>query len=446
MCSVLRVRSNKGHKESGFPGKFGAAARSFPRQRKESRVSPYFCQPMLAISEFTYELPAERIAQYPLAERDASKLLQWRAGAITHHHFRDLPALLTGNEILFFNNTKVIPARLYFRKPTGGLVEVFLLEPQSPNLVELAMRSTGPVAYRCTIGNLKRWAEGTTLERDLGTPEHGPCTLRVTLTDKAAMCVRFEWDAPFPFAKIIELAGVVPIPPYLNRASEALDRQRYQTVYGKKEGAVAAPTAGLHFTPALLERLQALGIAQEELTLHVSAGTFSPVKTEDALAHDMHSEQVVVRRSTVEALLSGRTVVAVGTTSVRTLESLYWFGVLLLQNPDALFVIDQNLAMTTPPSETPDKEAALNAVLRHFDRTGLPEVYGSTQIYIVPGYRFRICEGLITNFHQPGSTLMLLVAAFTGSEAWRDIYREALEGGYRFLSYGDSSLLWRHER
>lgn len=398
---------------------------------------------MLAISDFTYELPAERIAQYPLAERDASKLLQWRAGAITHHVFRDLPALLTGSEILFFNNTKVIPARLYFRKPTGALVEVFLLEPESPHLVEQAMRSTGPVTYCCTIGNLKRWAEGTTLERDLGTLEHGPCTLRVTLADKADKCVRFEWDGPFPFAKIIELAGMVPIPPYLNRASEALDRQRYQTVYSKKEGAVAAPTAGLHFTPALLEQLQALGVALEALTLHVSAGTFSPVKTEDALAHDMHSEQVVVQRGTVEALLSGRTVVAVGTTSMRTLESLYWFGVLLLQNPDAPFCISQTLALETPPENAPNKASALEAVLRHFDRTGLSEVYGSTQIYIVPGYRFRVCEGLITNFHQPGSTLMLLVAAFTGGDAWHGIYREALDGSYRFLSYGDSSLLWR---
>lgn len=400
---------------------------------------------MLAISDFTYELPAERIAQYPLAERDASKLLQWRAGAITHHVFRDLPALLTGGEMLFFNNTKVIPARMYFHKPTGALVEVFLLEPESPHLVELAMRSTGPVAYRCTIGNLKRWAEGTTLERDLGTPEHGPCILRVTLADKATMCVRFEWDGPFPFAKIIELAGVVPIPPYLNRASEALDRQRYQTVYSKKEGAVAAPTAGLHFTPAVLEQLQALGIALETLTLHVSAGTFSPVKTEDALAHDMHSEQVVVRRGTVEALLSGRTTVAVGTTSMRTLESLYWFGVLLLQDPDAPFFISQTLALEMPPEKAPDKASALQAVLQHFDRTGLSEVYGSTQIYIVPGYRFRVCEGLITNFHQPGSTLMLLVAAFVGGDVWRGIYGAALENGYRFLSYGDGSLLWRGE-
>ncbi len=400
---------------------------------------------MLAISDFIYDLPAERIARYPLTERDASKLLQWRAGAITHHVFRDLPVLLTGGETLFFNNTKVIPARMYFRKPAGTLVEVFLLEPESPHLVELAMRSTGPVAYRCMIGNLKRWAEGTTLERDLGTPEHGPCILRITLTDKAAMCVRFEWDGPFPFAKIIELAGVVPIPPYLNRASETLDQQRYQTVYSKKEGAVAAPTAGLHFTPAVLEQLQSRGIALEELTLHVSAGTFSPVKTEDALAHAMHSEQVVVRRGTVEALLSGRTVVAVGTTSMRTLESLFWFGALLLQNPDAPFVVGQTLAMDMPPDQIPDKQSSLEAVLRYFDRTGLSEVYGSTQIYIVPGYQFQICEGLITNFHQPGSTLMLLVAAFTGGDAWRDIYRAALEGDYRFLSYGDSSLLWRRD-
>ncbi len=394
---------------------------------------------MLSISDFHYPLPDERIAKYPLAERDASKLLEWRDGSIHHHVFRDLPERLAGDETLFFNNTKVIPARMYFRKPTGGLIEVFLLEPVAPHLVELAMRSTKAVEYRCMIGNLKRWAEGTTLERSLGET-----TLRVTLLDKADLHVRFEWDdARIPFAKIIELAGEIPIPPYLNRDAEALDAQRYQTIYSKKEGAVAAPTAGLHFTPAVLERLRTKGIGMEELTLHVSAGTFNPVKTDDALAHPMHSEQVVLRRQTLEKLIASRRVVAVGTTSMRTLESVYWFGVKLLSDPDAAFEIGQQTAIEPSTSDLPDRITAMQAVLDCFQRRGLDELYGNTQIYIVPGCQFHVCDALITNFHQPGSTLMLLVAAFTGGQHWRQIYQAALDREYRFLSYGDSSLLWR---
>jgi S-adenosylmethionine:tRNA ribosyltransferase-isomerase len=399
---------------------------------------------MLAINDFMYDLPDERIAKYPLPERDAAKLLVWCNGHIDHRIFSQLPDLLTGHETLFFNNTKVIPARLYFRKPSGGLIEVFLLEPSEPHLVELAMRATQSVVYQCTIGNLKRWAEGTTLSRNLDLGHGQQCCLRVTLLDKTAMTVRFEWDMPqLPFARIVEMAGVVPIPPYLNRDSEALDQQRYQTVYSKKEGAVAAPTAGLHFTPAVLEALQQKGIQLEELTLHVSAGTFRPVKLANALEHDMHSEQVIVRRSTIEALLQlDRLVVAVGTTSMRTLESLYWFGVALLRNPDAAFVIEQSTAFEAP-TQLPSKQEALQAVMDCLERRQWTELFGSTQIYITPGYTFRICEGLITNFHQPGSTLMLLVAAFTGGQAWRDIYSTAMAEGYRFLSYGDSSLLWR---
>jgi S-adenosylmethionine:tRNA ribosyltransferase-isomerase len=394
---------------------------------------------MLSISDYHYDLPDARIARYPLAERDASKLLEWRDGAMEHHVFRDLPALLSGEETLFFNNTKVIPARMYFRKPTGGLIEVFLLEPVSPHLVELAMRSTQMVEYRCMVGNLKRWAEGSTLERSLGDT-----TLRVTLLDKANMYVRFEWDnSRMPFAKIIELAGEIPIPPYLNRDAEALDTQRYQTIYSKKEGAVAAPTAGLHFTPAVLERLAAKGIGLEELTLHVSAGTFNPVKTENALEHPMHSEQIVLHRQTLEKLLASRRVVAVGTTSMRTLESVYWFGVQLLQDPDAAFDIGQQTAIEPYKGTLPDRSTALKAVLDCFQRRGLEELYGNTQIYLVPGCQFHVCDALITNFHQPGSTLMLLVAAFTGGDHWREIYQAALDSDYRFLSYGDSSLLWR---
>jgi S-adenosylmethionine:tRNA ribosyltransferase-isomerase len=394
---------------------------------------------MLSISDFHYQLPDERIAQYPLEERDASKLLEWRNGVIHHHVFRDLPERLTGEETLFFNNTRVIPARMYFRKPTGALIEVFLLEPVAPHLVELAMRCTQAVEYRCMIGNLKKWAEGSTLERSLGDT-----ILRVTLLDRSDLRVRFEWDdTHMPFAKIIVLAGEIPIPPYLNRDAEALDTQRYQTIYSKKEGAVAAPTAGLHFTPAVMERLRAKGIGLEELTLHVSAGTFNPVKTEDALAHPMHCEQVVLRRETLEKLIASRCVVAVGTTSMRSLESVYWFGVKLLHDPESSFEIAQQTAISANANELPDRTTALRAVLDCFQRRGLDELYGHTQIYLVPGCRFHVCDALITNFHQPGSTLMLLVAAFTGGDYWRQIYQTALDADYRFLSYGDSSLLWR---
>jgi S-adenosylmethionine:tRNA ribosyltransferase-isomerase len=397
----------------------------------------------IPINEYRYNLPDERIARYPLAERDSAKLLLWQQGQIAHHQFRDLQHLLSGQETLFFNNTKVIPARMYFRKATGALIEVFLLSPTLPALVEQAMRTRSEVHYECAIGNLKAWKEGTVLTREL---HHGDqlFTLQLELLDRATMLVRFSWDdTGIAFAQIIEMAGEAPLPPYLQRAAEDSDKTRYQTVYSKKEGAVAAPTAGLHFTPELLTDLKQKGIHTEELTLHVSAGTFRPVKTENALDHDMHTEQVIVRRSNVEALLLNRPVVAVGTTSMRTLESIYWYGVLLLEQADAEFEIDQYLPARYQNKPLPTLQEAAMAVLERLERNGQQELYGNTQIYIFPGYQFRVCDALITNFHQPGSTLMLLVAAFTGGDAWKTIYQTALEQDYRFLSFGDSSLLYR---
>lgn len=401
--------------------------------------------PILDVQDFRYELPDDRIARYPLPERDAARLLVWRAGRIEHRIFRALPELLDGTETLFFNNTKVIPARLFFQKDSGGIIEVFLLRPETPAVVDLAMRATGPTLWLCAIGNLRRWPEDITLEREL-IIDNQTIVLHATLLDRAGMRVQLHWDDPqLPFVKIVEAAGQVPIPPYLNRASEETDKSSYQTVYGKRDGAVAAPTAGLHFTPVLLERLRQKSLRTEELTLHVSAGTFKPVKTANALEHDMHAEQLVLRRSNVEALLDGRKIVAVGTTSLRTLESLYWFGVKLLQNPDAAFRIGKLEPYAYENDGLPALKEAVQAVMRRFERDQADELYGDTQIYIVPGYQFRVCDALITNFHQPASTLMLLVAAFTGGNHWRDIYCAAMDGGYRFLSYGDSSLLFRDQ-
>lgn len=400
---------------------------------------------MIAIADFQYELPPHRIAQYPLPERDASKLLVWKDQAIDHRTFRELPDLLPDEAVLFFNNTQVIPARVHFRKASGGLVEVFLLQPLQPALVETAMHSHEPVVYECTIGHLKRWAEGTTLCTPLSTETGAVCTLSATLVNKAQMHVRFAWDNPaWSFAEVVQRAGQVPIPPYLQRPADATDQLRYQTVYSEKEGAVAAPTAGLHFTPALLERLQAKGIGLAYLTLHVSAGTFRPVKTADALAHEMHREQVVVPKQAIEQLVAARTVIAVGTTSLRTLESLYWFAVALQTDPDAPFHIKQYTPYERPVGDSlPTRTEAMQRIVAYMNQHGLEVLQGDTQIYVIPGYRFRVVDGLITNFHQPGSTLMLLVAAFTNGHSWKQIYQAALANDYRFLSYGDSSLLWR---
>ena len=395
------------------------------------------------INDYDYPLTEERIARYPLTERDASKLLVWKNGAFDHSVFRQLPEWLSGSELMFFNNTKVIPARMYFRKETGGLIEVFLLSPAEPPVVDLAMRSGPGLVWACTIGNLKRWPEGVALQRVVEV-DGEPVTLTATLADRAAQWVRFSWDKPeLPFAKLAEASGEAPIPPYLNRAAEESDKTTYQTVYGKREGAVAAPTAGLHFTPAVLERLQQQGIRMEELTLHVSAGTFRPVKAQNAVDHDMHAEQVVVRRSNLEALMAGRSVVAVGTTSMRTLESIYWYGVQLLENPDADFRIEKLAPYSYAGASLPDLRTAAKAVLDAMAARNLEELWGSTEIYIFPGYQFRVVDALITNFHQPCSTLLLLISAFTGGDAWKEIYREALARDYRFLSYGDSSLLFR---
>lgn len=388
------------------------------------------------INEFAYPLPPDRIATFPLAERDQSKLLHYNQGKIQHRTFIDLPDALPPDSVLVFNNTKVIPARLHFEKETGATIELLLLQPVAPSpIMSVAMEAKGEVVWQCAIGNLKRWPNDMVLEKP--APDG---VIRAQLVDRAAGNVAISWQpATKSFAEVVQQAGITPLPPYIKRAAQAEDRNRYQTVYARWDGAVAAPTAGLHFTERVLQKLHARNTPQEFVTLHVSAGTFQPVKVSNAVEHDMHAEQVVITRKTIQALLQARNTVVVGTTSMRTLESLYWFGVLLHEQPNANFYIPKLYCYETTLQNI-SREQALHRILAFMDVQGVDELLGQTSIYLFPGYRFRMCDGLITNFHQPGSTLMLLVAAFIGQD-WKQVYQAALDHEYRFLSYGDSSLL-----
>lgn len=389
----------------------------------------------LNIDDYTYALPPDRIASYPLEKRDESKLLVYNKGEIIHEQFKSITDYLPDETLLFFNDTKVIPARLQFSKETGAAIEVFLLNPVSPSPLLLeAMQTEKTCSWICTIGNVKRWKEGSTLIRRITGG-----TLEAVLQNKENGVVQFKWNSGHTFADVINDTGETPLPPYLNRKAETSDRERYQTIYSHYEGAVAAPTAGLHFTPEVFKLLELKHVMTDFLTLHVSAGTFQPVKVKNAQDHPMHNEQVVINRKNIENILLDKFIVPVGTTSMRTLESLYWYGTKLLKDPDAIFTISQN----DPYAATgalPTRKEALTAVLDHMDKKKKDILTGETSIYILPGYLFRVCQGLITNFHQPGSTLMLLVAAFIG-EDWRKVYANALVNQYRFLSYGDSSLL-----
>jgi S-adenosylmethionine:tRNA ribosyltransferase-isomerase len=389
----------------------------------------------LDIQAFTYNLPDDRIARYPLSNRDASRLLLYSRGSLSHQKFADLAEHLPPNSTLYFNNTRVIPARLLFRKDSGSQIEIFLLNPVQPStLVAETMTATHSCTWECTIGNLKRWKESQVLHM-----HYGNGVLEARLIDRFRGLVELRWPGSDTFAEVVAKAGIIPLPPYLNRQAEESDKERYQTVYARFEGAVAAPTAGLHFTDTVLNALQRKGIIMEYLTLHVSAGTFQPIKTEDASQHQMHEEQVCVSLDTIESLLRAKTVVAVGTTSLRTLESLYWYGVRLMRNPESPFEISQEDPYQAAGS-LPSRADAFEKIRQHMTTRKVTMLEGYTSIYIVPGYTFRVCDGLITNFHQPGSTLILLIAAFVGP-SWKDIYEEALKNNYRFLSYGDSSLL-----
>ena len=397
----------------------------------------------IRIKDFDYPLPDDRIAKFPLPERDHSKLLVYRQGCVSEDHFYHLPAYLPAGALVVCNNTKVIQARLHFRKETGALIEIFLLEPFAPADYEQMFQRRGHCEWLCLVGNLKKWKEGTLrLAVTMGGIQVVLTATRLE-THATSHRVAFDWDNPqVSWAELLEAVGELPIPPYLNRATEESDKETYQTVYSKIKGSVAAPTAGLHFTDRVLADLDAHGLEREELTLHVGAGTFKPVKSEEIEGHTMHTEFISVGRRTLERLIAhDGEAIAVGTTSVRTLESLYYMGAKLIARPD---LSEEQLHVTQwEPYETHPEVTtveALRALLDFLDRHDLPALHSSTQIIIVPGYQFHVVKMLVTNFHQPQSTLLLLVSAFVKGD-WRKIYDYALAHDFRFLSYGDSSLI-----
>ena len=395
--------------------------------------------PTIHLHDYQYELPEDRIRKYAIVQRDQSRLLHYQSGKITHRMFHQIPELLPSHSQLFFNNTKVIPARIHLQKSTGANIEIFLLSPVLPSpLVVEAMEVSKKCTWSCMVGNLKRWKEEP-LTITLNIKERD-VEFTATLVDREEQLVEFSWGENFRFVDIVEALGEVPLPPYFHRKPEEGDKERYQTVYSKNEGAVAAPTAGLHFTDEVLQDLTDKEIDINYLTLHISAGTFQPVKEEIASNHPMHSEQILITQQNLDRLLTDKTNVTVGTTSMRTLESLYWFGVKLLQNNNASFHIEKLYAYQCETQFLPSRLEAIQAIQQYMNKHRLDVLMGDTEIFIMPGYKFKMCDGLITNFHQPGSTLLMLIAAFI-SENWKDVYQQAMINNYSFLSYGDSSFL-----
>lgn len=395
------------------------------------------------ISDYNYPLPDERIAKFPLAKRDYSKLLVYNHGEVGEDVFSNLPAYLPKGAMMVFNNTKVIQARMHFRKETGALIEIFILEPARPADYELIFQSNSHCSWYCLVGNLKKWKEGV-LQRefDYNGKKFTLSATRVGIHGTSQE-IEFSWNNPeVSWAEILDIVGELPIPPYLNRESEESDKTTYQTVYSKIKGSVAAPTAGLHFTKEVLEAIDSAGIDREEVTLHVGAGTFKPVKSDEINGHEMHTEYIAVRRQTLEKLLRHNTsTIAVGTTSVRTIESLYYIG-LKLEKTSGLTEEQLHVNQWEPyeieASISPAK--AIQNIIDYLDCNNLSTLHTSTQIIIAPGYEYKIVRMLITNFHQPQSTLLLLVSAFLKGD-WHKVYDYALTHDFRFLSYGDSSLL-----
>ena len=407
------------------------------------------------IADYNYDLPDERIAKFPLAERDSSKLLIYRHGEVSEDVFSSLPQYLPSGALMVFNNTKVIQARLHFRKASmegvqGALIEVFCLEPALPNDYQVNFSQKGSVQWYCLVGNLKKWKEGK-LFREIEMPQGETVTLACERKGLhgTSHIIEYSWNGNYTWAELLDAVGELPIPPYLNRETQESDKTTYQTVYSKIKGSVAAPTAGLHFTERVLKALDEAGIDREELTLHVGAGTFKPVKSEEIGGHDMHTEHIAVRRQTIEKLIAhGGEAIAVGTTSVRTLESLYYMGILAMQGKEDLHVpqwMPYEGKTTDNGQRTTDNRPqttvhSLQALLAYMDKHHLDVLHSSTQIIIAPGYEYHIVRRMVTNFHQPQSTLLLLVSAFLKGD-WKKVYDYALSHDFRFLSYGDSSLL-----
>ena len=396
------------------------------------------------INDYDYGLPDERIAKFPLAQRDASKLLIWRGGEISERHFSDIGDVAPEGSLFIFNNTRVVRARLVMHKPSGARVEVFCLEPHAPADYERAFAARGEASWSCIVGNLKKWKEGAV---EIRFEVEGTNYLLQAYIDERGTrehIVRFVWDAPLSFGELLETLGRIPIPPYLNRESEDIDNTRYQTVYSRFEGSVAAPTAGLHFTEELIDSLRHRGFDFGEVTLHVGAGTFLPVKDENAADHAMHTEHFDIRLATLRQLRrSFGKIIAVGTTSVRTLESLAALAWRIREEgePHAEHTVGQWELYDIPSSF--DGAAALDTLIDYMERSGIERISAATQIMITPlGYDYRIVRNIVTNFHQPKSTLLLLVSAYVGQD-WKRIYDYALNNDFRFLSYGDSSILIR---
>lgn len=397
----------------------------------------------ISIEDYNYSLPDERIAKFPLPKRDESKLLLYRDGKISESVFKHITDYLPEGSLMVFNNTRVIQARLLFQRATGAQIEVFCLDPAAPHDYELIFQQTEACNWICLIGNAKKWKEPV-LSREITVAGQ---TVRLSAEKVQSYGethqIRFSWDGGFSFAEVLDAAGELPIPPYLHRKTEESDLKTYQTVYSKIKGSVAAPTAGLHFTPEVLADLDAKGFGREELTLHVGAGTFKPVKSETIEGHEMHTEYISVRRSTIERVMQNfGKIIAVGTTSVRTLESLYYIGVTLATHPDATseeLVVRQWMPYEDANNRLTPTEALQN-ILDYLDKHQLNTLITATQIIIAPGYEFKIVKGIVTNFHQPKSTLLLLISAFVKGD-WKNIYDYALGHDFRFLSYGDSSLL-----
>ena len=402
--------------------------------------------PEIRISDYDYTLPDGRIAKYPLERRDASKLLIYKAGKIDESVFRHIPDLLPADSLMVFNDTKVVPARLHFMKPTGAHIEIFCLEPSAPAEYNLIFSETSCCRWKCIVGNVKRWKSG---RLTLCNPELSQQVAALGLEaemierDGETSVIEFTWQDGSPFSRVLEICGTIPIPPYLNRDSESIDSERYQTLYARYRGSVAAPTAGLHFTEEVLDGIRAKGIGMETVCLHVGAGTFLPVKSAEISGHTMHREPFSVSIGLLEKLRHrDRKVIAVGTTSVRTLESIYYAGVKCIEDGQPS---DISQWMPYEREYGYSFEEAVDALVRYLKSNSLDSLKLGTRIIIVPGFRFRAVDVLITNFHQPQSTLLLLISAFVGGN-WKEIYDYALSHDFRFLSYGDSSLLFREQR
>lgn len=399
--------------------------------------------PQIRIEEFDYNLPDERIAKYPLEKRDASKLLMYREGKVSEYQFSTLPQLLPEDSIMVFNDTKVVPARLQFQRESGAHIEIFCLEPVSPEEYVSMFAVTDSCRWKCIVGNVKRWKNDTlSLYNPGNAREISEMDLRADLVERCGetSIVEFKWSNGASFSKVLEVCGSVPIPPYLNRETEDVDLERYQTLYARYRGSVAAPTAGLHFTESVLDAIRNRNISTDTVCLHVGAGTFLPVKSSLVSEHTMHREPFVVTLALLERILASEgDVIAVGTTSVRTLESLYYIGVSCIEKG-----MPCDVGQWDPYSREYEysTEESIKAIISYLKENGLDELKLGTRIIIVPGFRFRIVDVLVTNFHQPQSTLLLLISAFVDGE-WKSIYDYALENGFRFLSYGDSSVLFR---